>query len=444
MTDPADLHRSILTLDSHIDIPWPSGPDDDPFADTTTRRVDLPKMQRGGVRAGCFAAYVPQGGRTAESYAAAGERALAMLDAIGGMGRAHPQVARLCSTADEIERAHADGTVAIVPAVENGHAMGEDLGLLAAFRARGARYVTLTHNGHNALADAAIPRRDLGDAESLHGGLSGLGKQAVAEMNRLGLLVDVSHLSRQSMLQSAMLSRTPVVATHSCVRALCDHPRNLDDTQLDALRDTEGLIQITAMPSFLKPRAHHVAGRRVGLHRPPGLCGAPDRCRACRDQFRTSTAAARSAAGAMPPKAWRSPQNWCAAAMAIARSHASGAAIFYACCATRSASRKPLLLACRRTKRDLSAARNRAASRISSTNRIDSLYFQRNADMCPQHDAISAAGLAISMTYSVCLKSGQTVAAQPSRRRRDSVCRSPTDLSTALVDALNAQESPQA
>jgi membrane dipeptidase len=256
MTEPNELHHSILTLDSHIDIPWPAGADDDPFTDTAKRRVDLPKMQRGGMRAGCFAAYVPQGKRDAEGHAAASARALAMLDAIGGMGISRDGIeTRLCSTADDIERAHSEGAIAIVPAVENGHAIGDDLGLLAAFRARGARYLTLTHNGHNALADAAIPRRDLGDAETLHGGLSAFGHEAVTEMNRLGMLVDVSHLSRQSMLQAAMQSRTPVVATHSCVRALCDHPRNLDDTQLDALRDTEGLIQITAMPSFLKPRA---------------------------------------------------------------------------------------------------------------------------------------------------------------------------------------------
>ena len=257
MTDSIDLHHSILTLDSHIDIPWPGGPEDDPFTDTTTRRVDLPKMQRGALRAGCFAAYIPQGRRDAEGNAAAGKRALAMLDAIADMGRSRNGITtRLCSTADEIERAHAEGAIAIIPAVENGHAIGEDLGLLEAFRSKGARYMTLTHNGHNALADAAIPRRDLGDGETLHGGLSPLGHEAVREMNRLGLLIDVSHLSRQSMLQAAMQSRTPVVATHSCVRTLCDHPRNLDDTQLDALRDTEGLIQITAMPSFLRPRAN--------------------------------------------------------------------------------------------------------------------------------------------------------------------------------------------
>ena len=127
--------------------------------------------------------------------------------------------------------------LAIVPAVENGFAIGTDLSRLARFRALGARYLTLTHNGHNALADSCNPRKDLGDAETEHGGLCALGRAAIAELNRLGMLVDVAHVSRDAMLQAAELSRTPVVSTHSCIRALCDHPRNMDDQQLDALRD---------------------------------------------------------------------------------------------------------------------------------------------------------------------------------------------------------------
>ncbi|MFC7609438.1 dipeptidase [Teichococcus aestuarii] len=112
--------------------------------------------------------------------------------------------------------------------------------------------MTLTHNGHNLLADSAIPRPDLGDGPVLHGGLSTLGRAAVAEMNALGLLVDVSHVAKSAMLQAVEISRAPVVATHTCVRALRDHPRNLDDQQMDALRATGGLMQITAVPGFLR------------------------------------------------------------------------------------------------------------------------------------------------------------------------------------------------
>jgi membrane dipeptidase len=115
--------------------------------------------------------------------------------------------------------------------------------------------MTMTHNGHNALADSANPRTDLGDREVEHSGISALGRAAVAEMNRLGMLVDVAHVSRDSMLQLAECSRTPVVATHSCIRTLCDHPRNLDDRQLDVLRDVGGVVQITAVSAFLRPNA---------------------------------------------------------------------------------------------------------------------------------------------------------------------------------------------
>jgi membrane dipeptidase len=276
LPDSLALHRALLTLDTHIDIPWPTGPD--PFLDGT-RRVDLPKMQRGGLGAGCFAAYVPQAARSTASETAAFERAIAMLQTIRGMGRSQGDiVARVAVSVAEIEAAKRDGALAIVPAVENGFAMGTDLSRLAQFRALGARYLTMTHNGHNALADSSNPRADLGDAATEHGGLSELGRAAVAELNRLGMLIDVAHVSRDTMLQAAALSRTPVLSTHSCIRALCDHPRNLDDEQLDVLRDVGGVVQVTAVSAFLrkdaKPDAVTVADfadhidyavRRIGI-----------------------------------------------------------------------------------------------------------------------------------------------------------------------------------
>ncbi len=253
-TETAALHARLLTLDSHIDIlPWPDGPD--PFA-PSQRRADIGKMVQGGLRAGCFAAYVAQGPRTPESWDAARERVLAMLATIRGMGTERNGLrARLATDAAAIREAAAEpGVAVVVPAVENGHAVGEDVGVLEQFRALGAQYLTLTHNGHNALADSSNPRTDLGDGAALHGGLSALGREAVATLNRLGMLVDVSHVSKASMMQAAALSRTPVVATHSCIHALCPVPRNLDDEQLDVLRDTGGLVQITAVPSFIRPQ----------------------------------------------------------------------------------------------------------------------------------------------------------------------------------------------
>ncbi|WP_431281472.1 dipeptidase [Humitalea sp. 24SJ18S-53] len=262
-----------LVLDTHVDFPWPTTPD--PAGDTT-RQVDFPKMTRGGMGAVVLIAYVAQGKRDAESRAAARARADGMLariaaDAQNPVGPAR----RFCRTADEMEAAHAAGALAILAGVENGHAMGGELAALAAFRDAGAIYMTLTHDGHNDLADAARPRPTLGDGPEEHGGLSDFGRAAIVEMNRVGLLVDVSHASKPAMLQAAKLSRTPVVATHTACRALVDHPRNLDDEQLDALRAVGGLCQITAVGAFLRAGAEasmvdyldHVehSVRRIGI-----------------------------------------------------------------------------------------------------------------------------------------------------------------------------------
>jgi membrane dipeptidase len=250
--DALSIHRSIVTLDTHIDIPWPTGPD--PFQDGT-RRVDLPKMLKGGMSAACFVAYVPQTTRSVATEDAAYARAIAMLDQISAMEQVSPIPMVVATTADAIVAAKEAGKLAIVPCVENGFSVGADLSRIAEFRKRGAIYMTMTHNGHNALADSAIPRRDLGDRESEHGGLSALGRAAVAAMNKAGMLVDVAHVSRDTMVQAAEESRAPVVSTHSCVSALCDHPRNMTDWQLDVIKDVRGVVQITAVPGFLKAGA---------------------------------------------------------------------------------------------------------------------------------------------------------------------------------------------
>lgn len=251
--DALSIHRTIVTLDTHIDIPWPTGPD--PFQDGP-RRVDLPKMIRGGLSAACFVAYVPQINRTPATEDAAYARAVAMLDQINGMAHTPSGIPlRIANRAAAIRAAKQDGYLAIVPCVENGFAVGADLSRIAEFRKRGAIYMTLTHNGHNALADSCNPRRDLGDRETEHGGLSTLGRAAVTAMNKVGMLVDVAHTSRDTMVQAAEASRSPIVSTHSCISALCDHSRNMTDWQLDVIRDVQGVIQITAVAAFLKSNA---------------------------------------------------------------------------------------------------------------------------------------------------------------------------------------------
>ncbi len=249
-------HDNLLTIDTHVDIPWPDGPS--PFVDGP-RCVDLPKLKAGGIAGVCFVAYVPQGPRDDAGHLAANARACSMLDDIAAMAPADGSGGVLAPTADKIEAAFAAGRTAIIPAIENGYAIGKSLGALDDFAARGVRYITLTHNGHNEIADAAIPRRDLKDVEAEHGGLSPFGRDVIARMNELGILVDISHAAKTSMMQAAALSRVPVIASHSCMRALCEHPRNLDDEQLDILKATGGLVQVTMVSNFLRPKARAAA-----------------------------------------------------------------------------------------------------------------------------------------------------------------------------------------
>ncbi|GBR10717.1 membrane dipeptidase [Asaia siamensis] len=245
-----DIHDRLLTLDSHIDIPWPDRNDFE--TGSAERQVDLPKLRAGGLKAVCLAAYIPQTRLEDAPRQQAWERVQAMLEVINGLGS---EAVSVCASVKAVREAVASGRVAVVPAVENGHALGGDLSRVDRLAAYGVRYMTLTHNGHNDLADAAIPLPALGNDRALHGGLSPLGRAVIARMNETGIVVDVSHAAKTTMMQAVALSSRPIVASHSCARALCDHPRNLDDEQLLSLRDAGGVIQITAMSSFLKPSA---------------------------------------------------------------------------------------------------------------------------------------------------------------------------------------------
>jgi membrane dipeptidase len=145
--------------------------------------------------------------------------------------------------------------------VENGYPLGEDIARVKEFYERGARYLSLTHNGHNQLADSHTGERD----GWKWNGLSPLGKKVIAELNRLGIMVDVSHASKEAMMQTAALSKAPIIASHSAARALCDVSRNMDDEQLQALKKTGGVIQVVAYSSFIKTTKPDSAERAAAL-----------------------------------------------------------------------------------------------------------------------------------------------------------------------------------
>jgi len=247
-----DPHAGVLAIDTHVDIPWPPGPS--PFEDGP-RNVDFPKLRKGRVGAVCFVAYIPQGQRDAAGYAKAVTRTREMLFEINAMGTQDDKGGVVAPSADGIEAAFKAGRIAVIPAIENGYGIGLDLANLDEFAGLGVRYVTLTHNGHNQIGDAAVPLRVLGDEDTRYGGLSDFGQEVVARMNQLGVLVDISHSAKSTMLQAVERSKVPVLATHSCARTLCEHKRNLDDEQLDALKTSGGLVQVTMVSSFLKSKA---------------------------------------------------------------------------------------------------------------------------------------------------------------------------------------------
>ena len=255
------IHRRVLTFDTHIDIPLiyaTAAVDPGVLNDF---QVDLPKMRAGGLDAGFFVVYVGQTERTAENELKAKTDAMTKFEAIHRMAEEmYPEHIEIAYSAEDVYRISSSGKLVAAIGIENGYVIGRDLELLESYYESGARYMTLAHGGHNDIADSATPRDQLGDAVVEHGGVSRFGEEVIAEMNRLGMMVDVSHISRDAMLDAVRLSKAPIIASHSSVRALRDHPRNLDDEQLFALRDNGGVIQVVAFNAYLTEIA---ARRRV-------------------------------------------------------------------------------------------------------------------------------------------------------------------------------------
>ena len=246
-----DIHDRVITIDTHDDIPFNFATREVDPGVRGERQVDLPKMREGGLDVGFFIVYVGQGQNNPEGYAQAYEQAITKFEAIHRMANEmYPDQIELAYTADDVERIHSDGKLVAVIGIENGWPVGEGLANVATFHELGGRYITLAHNGHNQIADSANPRPD--EPEELHRGISDFGAEVIAEMNRLGIMVDVSHISKNAMLEAVELSEAPAIASHSSCRALCDVPRNMDDEQLLALKENGGVIQIVALGNFVK------------------------------------------------------------------------------------------------------------------------------------------------------------------------------------------------
>ncbi len=252
LTQAETIHAAVVTIDSHDDISFDFATDAvDPL--NASRQVSLEKMHQGGLDVAFFVVYVGQSERTAENYAKAKADARTKFAAIHRMAeQMYPEQIEIAYSADDVERIRgADKLVAAI-GIENGFVIGQDLSLLETYHDLGARYITLAHNGHNDIADSAQHRPQYGDEPTEHDGVSEFGTEVIAEMNRLGIMADVSHISKAAALDAIRLSRAPVIASHSSVHALANHPRNMDDESLRALRDNGGVMQTVAFGGYVK------------------------------------------------------------------------------------------------------------------------------------------------------------------------------------------------
>lgn len=249
----AAIHAAALTLDTHADVPTYliAHPRFDLSKAHSPRitgsRVDFPRMKQGGMDAMFFAVYLGQGARTEAGYADAKRRAKVLFDVIHKRVGDHPDLAGLATTSEDAYALEKVGKRAVFIGVENGWAIGRDLSLLKTYYDWGARYMTLCHARNNDICDSST---DPNGAE--HRGLSAFGKEVVNEMNRLGMLVDISHTSDATFWDCLALSKAPIVASHSSARALYNHRRNLSDEMIKALAAKGGVIQMNMYTGYLK------------------------------------------------------------------------------------------------------------------------------------------------------------------------------------------------
>jgi microsomal dipeptidase-like Zn-dependent dipeptidase/gamma-glutamyl-gamma-aminobutyrate hydrolase PuuD len=244
------FHNRHLTLDTHCDTPMLFPQHIDFFSRDPRILVNLPAMTDGRLDATIMAAYIPQDLPGAYDYASARTLADSLLDGICRIATSDPSRLALARTPAELFINKEKAIKSILPAIENGYAIGDDLNLITHWRQRGVVYMTLCHNGNNAICASARPREH--EPTFTHRGLSDFGHKVVHEMNRTGMMVDLSHASEQSFYDAISVSSTPIVCSHSSCRVLCDHPRNLTDDQLRALRDCGGVVQITLYNAFLR------------------------------------------------------------------------------------------------------------------------------------------------------------------------------------------------
>ena len=245
-----EILRTTPLIDGHNDLPWAlrEGFGNDPYAvdltanldESTKLHTDIPRLRAGGVGGQFWSVYVPASLTPTE----AARETFEQIDTVRRIVAAHPDVFELATTADDVERIHAAGKIASLIGMEGGYSIDDSLGLLREFHQAGARYITLTHSKTTTWADSAT------DAPKW-GGLSPFGEDVVREMNRIGMMVDLSHVSEETMIDAMRVSEAPVIFSHSSARAVTDHPRNVPDSVLRAMAGDGGVVMVTFVPGFI-------------------------------------------------------------------------------------------------------------------------------------------------------------------------------------------------
>ncbi len=242
------LHSTMLSVDTHCDTPmriYRGG------FDLGVRNekgcVDFPRMKEGGLDAEFFAIFLGQGPRNPEAFEKAHRQTLATFDSIRSNVSRNSGMAGVALTPDDAYRLKSEGKVSVFIGIENGYPVGTDISKVKQYYDLGARYITLCHSFNNDICDSSTDK-----AGPEHNGLSAFGEEVVREMNRVGMIVDVSHISDESFYDVLSVSKAPVIASHSSCRALCESPRNLNDEMLQALKKNGGVIQICILSDYLK------------------------------------------------------------------------------------------------------------------------------------------------------------------------------------------------
>tara|TARA_B100000787_G_scaffold170285_1_gene165708 strand:+ start:8234 stop:9517 length:1284 start_codon:yes stop_codon:yes gene_type:complete len=243
------IHKRVMTLDTHVDINVSNFTDSINYTQKLKNQVNLPNMEEGGLDVAYFIVYTGQGELTEEGYEKAYQNAMSKFDAIHKLTKEiAPERIGLAVTSEEARKIYASGKKVAMIGVENAYPLGTDISRVKQFYDLGARYMSLSHNGHSQFCDSNTGEED---DVWLHNGVSDLGKEVIKEMNKWGIMIDVSHPSKKSMKDMIDLSKAPIIASHSSARALCNHSRNLDDEQLQWLKANGGVVQTVAFSSYI-------------------------------------------------------------------------------------------------------------------------------------------------------------------------------------------------